>query len=160
VTCGARKGQDREDTNGEFYHRLSGHSRAVLQTNLRIYAAAKEPDRYRCLIGAMSAHGPKRTCWRARCLLPEIKRRCRDGPTKSASDPKRTFGTNCTSLMGAVTRAESLRGKRSSYCQRSRGEDANRDCKQEHDFEQSPRLVAGHMRPRLLHESSMPQRST
>jgi hypothetical protein len=53
---------------------------------------------------------------------------------------------------------DSLRGKRSGHCQRGRGEDANCACKKEHDFEHSPRLVAGHMRPRLLHESSMPQR--
>jgi hypothetical protein len=58
-------------------------------------------------------------------------------------------------LNASVPRAESLRAKRSGYCQRSRGEDANRDCKKERDFEHSPRLVAGHMRPRSLHESSM-----
>jgi hypothetical protein len=55
--------------------------------------------------------------------------------------------------------AESLRGERSGYGQHSRDEDANRDCQKEHDFEHSPRVVAGHIRPRLLHESSVPQRS-
>jgi hypothetical protein len=46
-----------------------------------------------------------------------------------------------------MARAESLKGKRPvGYCHRSRDEDANRACKEEHDFEHSPRLVARHMR--------------
>jgi hypothetical protein len=51
------------------------------------------------------------------------------------------------SAVESTARAQSLRGKRSiGYCQRSRGEDANRAYKKERDFEPSPRLVAGQMR--------------
>jgi hypothetical protein len=64
--------------------------------------------------------------------------------------PRTALVFSCARAVLLRTRAEPLRGKRSGYCQRSRGEDANRDCKKEHDFEHSPRLVAGHMRPRLL----------
>jgi hypothetical protein len=47
--------------------------------------------------------------------------------------------------LGPFCLVASLNGKRPvGYCQRSRGNDANRACQKEHALDHSPSLVAGH----------------
>ena len=80
MTCGARKGQDREDADGELYHRLSGNRGAVLQPNFRLYDRAALYTGAN-LILALQARRPRIAviAGRAKCSMFATRRRVRPG---------------------------------------------------------------------------------